>query len=69
MQVLQNEAIIGKLYYWVYLTSTLKGKYVGIQELGNDIWKVVYRNVFLGFFHENELRHKETSIRLEINLV
>ena len=49
--------------------SALKGKYVGIEELGNGIWRVFYRNVFLGFFNENELRNKEKSIRLEINLV
>ncbi|WP_169676724.1 hypothetical protein [Flavivirga algicola] len=46
-----------------------KRKYVGIQNLGNGIWKVFYRNVFLGFFDKYELRNKETSIRLETNLV
>jgi len=45
------------------------GKYVGIQELGNGIWRVIYRNVFLGFFDENNLRNKEQATRLEINLV
>ena len=53
----------------VYLTVALKGKYVGIEDLGNGIWKVFYRNVFLGYFNENELRTKEKSIRLETNLV
>jgi hypothetical protein len=33
------------------------------------IWKIFYRNVFLGFFNENELKNKEKSIRLETNLV
>jgi len=47
----------------------LKGKYVGIEDLGNKIWKVFYRNVFLGYFNESELRNKEKSIRLETNLV
>jgi transposase InsO family protein len=46
------------------LKAALKGKYVGIQEQGNGIWKVFYRNVFLGFFNENELRNKQKSIRL-----
>ena len=32
-------------------------------------WKVFYRNIFLGYFDENELRNKERSIRLETNLV
>jgi hypothetical protein len=47
----------------------LKGKYVGIENLSNGIWKVFYRNVFLGYFNENELRNKEQSTRLETNLV
>ena len=29
----------------------------------------IYRNVFLGYFNENELRTKEKSVRLETNLV
>ncbi|MDO5971371.1 hypothetical protein Q4Q35_16310 [Flavivirga aquimarina] len=69
LKVTQNGAIRWRFYYWVYLTSALKGKYVGIEELGNGIWKVFYRNVFLGFFNENELRNKKTNIRLETNLV
>ncbi len=58
-----------KSYYCVYLTAALKGKDVGIEELGNGIWKVFYRNVFLGYFNEKELRNKESSTRLETNLV
>jgi len=69
LKVTQNGAMRWKSYYWVYLTAALKGKHVGIQEQGNGIWKVFYRNVFLGFFNENELRNKQKSIRLETNLV
>ena len=69
LKVTQNGAIRWKSYYWVYLTAALKGKYVGIENLGNGIWKVFYRSVFLGYFNENELRNKEKSIRLETNLV
>ena len=68
-KVTQNGAIRWKSYYWVYLTASLKGKYVGVEDLGNGIWKVHYRNVFLGFFNENQLRSKESSTRLETNLV
>ena len=35
----------------------------------NGNWRVFYRNVFLGYFNENELRTKEQSVRLETNLV
>ncbi len=69
LKVTQNGAIRWKSYYWVYLTAALKGKYVAIEEMGNGIWRVFYRNVFLGFFNENELRNKESSTRLETNLV
>ena len=69
LKVTQNGAVRWKSYYWVYLTAALKGKYVGIQDIDNGIWKVFYRNVFLGFFNENELRNKESSTRLETNLV
>ena len=69
LKVTQNGAIRWKSYYWVYLTAALKGKYVGIEDLGQGIWKVYYRTVFLGYFNENELRNKEKSIRLETNLV
>ena len=34
-----------------------------------DNWKVFYRNVFLGFFNQNDLRKKQQSTRLETNLV
>ena len=69
LKVTQNGAIRWKFYYWVYLTAALKGKYVGIEDLGNGIWKVFYRNVFLDFFNETQLRNKEKSISLETNLV
>tara|TARA_R110000868_G_scaffold195381_1_gene441052 strand:+ start:121 stop:1302 length:1182 start_codon:yes stop_codon:yes gene_type:complete len=69
LKVSQNGAVRWKSYYWVYVSAALKGKYVGIEELGNGIWKVFYRNVFLGFFNQNELRKKQQSTRLETNLV
>ena len=69
LKVTQNGAIRWKSYYWVYLTAALKGKYIAIENQGRGIWKVFYRNVFLGYFNENQLRNKEKSIRLETNLV
>ena len=41
-KVTNNGAIRWKSYYWVYLTAALKDKYVGIEELGNGIWKEFY---------------------------
>jgi len=51
------------------LEKGLKGKYVGIENLGNGIWKVFYRNVFLGFFTKNSSRDKQVSIRLSQNML
>ena len=69
LKVTKNGAIRWKSYYWVYLTAALKGKHVGIQHIGNGIWKVFYREILLGYFDENNLRNKEQSTRLETNLV
>jgi len=40
-----------------------------MEDIGNEIWKVFYRNVILDFFNENELRTKEKSLSLETYLV
>jgi len=69
MKVTQNGAMRWGAYFWVYMSQNLAGKYVGAQHIGNDIWKVYYRNVFLGYFNENELRTKEQTVRLGTNLV
>jgi transposase InsO family protein len=62
LKVTRNGAIRWKTYYWVYLTAALKGKYVGLEDSGNGIWKAYYRDVFLGFFDERHLRSKEPLI-------
>jgi len=69
MKVTQNGAMRWGAYFWVYMSQNLASKYVGAEHIGNDIWKVYYRNVFLGYFNENELRTKEQTVRLGTNLV
>jgi len=69
MKVTQNGSMRWRSYYWVYMSQSLAGKYIGALHLGNDIWKVYYRNVFLGYFNEKELRTKEQIVRLGTNLV
>jgi transposase InsO family protein len=69
LKITKNGAMRWGAYNWVYLSASLQGKYVGALEMGNGIWRVFYRNVFLGFFNENELRTKDKSVRLETNLV
>ena len=36
-----------------YVIAALMEKYVGIQEMGNGVWRVFYRNTFLVFFVKN----------------
>ncbi len=69
LKVTQNGAMRWGAYHWVYLTASLKGKYVGVLKMGNGIWRVYYRNVFLGFFDEINIRNKQISIRLSQNIV
>jgi transposase InsO family protein len=40
MKVTQNGSIRWRTYYWIYLTASLKGKHVGVLEMGNGIWRV-----------------------------
>ena len=56
MNVTQSGSVRWKSYYWVYLTRCLIGKRVGAEEVGNGIWKVFYRDVFLGYFNEKDIR-------------
>jgi transposase InsO family protein/transposase-like protein len=69
MNVTLNGSVRWKSYYWVYMTRGLIGKQVGAEEVGNGIWKVYYREVFLGYFNEKDIRDKEKSTRLSTNLV
>lgn len=69
MKVTQNGAMRWKSYHWVYLTMALKGKYVGVLKIGDGIWRVFYRNVFLGYFDEKNIRDRQISVRLSQNIV
>ncbi len=69
LKVTKNGSVRWGSYNWVYVSASLQGKYIGALEMGNGIWRVFYRNVFLGYFNEKELRTKEQSVRLETNLV
>jgi hypothetical protein len=69
MNVTQNGSVRWKSFYWVYMSRGLIGKQVAAQELGNGFWKVFYRNVFLGYFNEKDIRKKQQSTRLSTILV
>ena len=69
MRVTKNGSLRWKTYYWVYISRSLADKYVAAQELGNEVWKVFCRNVFLGYFNEKLIREKQQSIRLATNIL
>nr|WP_319573434.1 hypothetical protein [uncultured Draconibacterium sp.] len=69
MYVTKSGAIRWRSYYWVYLSRALTGKYVAAIEIGNDVWKVFFRNVLLGYFNQNDLTYKESSTRLSPKIV
>jgi transposase InsO family protein len=69
MNVTKSGSIRWASYYWVYLTRALIGKRVAAEEIGNGIWKVFYRNVFLGYFNEKDMRDREKTTRLNPILV
>ncbi len=69
MDVTKSGAIRWRSYYWVYLSRALTGKYVAALEIGNDVWKVFFRNVLLGYFNQNDLTYKESTTRLSPRIV
>ena len=69
MNVCNNGSVRWRSYYWVYMSRGLIGRQVAAEELGNGIWRVYYKNVFLGYFNEKDIRDKEKSIRLSTNMV
>lgn len=51
-----------------YPEST-KGMYVVILDIGYGIWRVFYRDVFLGYFDEKNIREKQIKAysKLSVN--
>lgn len=64
-----NEAIRWKSVYWEYMARGLAGKHIGLEELGEGIWRVYYRSVFLGYFDESQIGKRKAMIKLSQNIV
>ena len=58
LKVTKNSSMRWGVYKQVYLSASLQGKYVAVLEMGNGIWRVFYRNIFLGFFNENDIKNE-----------
>jgi len=46
------------------MARDLSGKYIGIQEFGNGVWKIFYPHVILDYINDNLLKYREKSIWL-----
>ena len=64
LKVLTLGAVRWGGYHWVYIASGASGKYIGMEELGNGIWKVYYRHVFLGYMDQKLIEHRGQYLKL-----
>ena len=62
--VCRNGAIRWGAGRWVMVSTTLIEKYIGLEQIASDKWRVYYRNVLLGYLDENELRIVDSEGRL-----
>ena len=49
---------------WLYISRAAVKRYIGLLEIGNGIWKVYYRSVFLGYFDEKLNYTNQQTIKL-----
>lgn len=55
-RVYKNGAIRWGSEHWIMVATPLIGKDIGLEELGNGIWRVFFRNKLLGYLDEKTLR-------------
>lgn len=66
-RVTKNGALRWRSTKWVMVSTTLIDKYVGLEELGDGIWRIYFRQKLLGYFDENKLRIQDEIGRLKRN--
>lgn len=69
LKVMKSGALRWGSYHWVYISTAARGRYIGLEELGNGIWKVYYRNVLLGLMDEKLITHKEQYLKINKKIV
>lgn len=67
--VSRNGAIRWKSTQWVGVSTTLAEKHVGLEELGNGIWRVFFRGKLLGYLDERTRRIEDERGRIKRNNV
>jgi len=55
-RVYKNGAIRWGSEHWIMVATPLIGKDIGLEELGNGIWRVFFRNKLLGYLDEKTFR-------------
>lgn len=67
--VMKNGAIRYGAYHWLYVSASAKRKKVAMEEVGNGIYNLYYRNVLLGYFDIRKFERKEQYIHLSKPIV
>lgn len=49
---------------YVMISNALIGKNIGMEEMGEGIWRIYYRHVFLGYFNENKKERGRSTYKL-----
>ncbi len=52
---------------WVMVSTTLIGKYIGLEQIEEGKWLVYYRNILLGYLDEKQMRIMDGQGRLKRN--
>jgi len=68
-RVTKNGALRWKSTQWVMVSTTLIDKHVGLEELGDGIWRIYFRQKLLGYFDESNRRIMDEIGRLKRNCV
>ncbi len=68
-RVTKNGALRWRSTKWVMVSTSLIDKHVGLEEVGDGIWRVYFRQKMLGYFDEQTLRIEDEIGRLKRNNV
>jgi transposase InsO family protein len=62
-RVFKNGAIRWGTDHWIMVATPLIGRDIGLEELGNGIWRVYFRNKLLGYLDERTFRIQDIKGR------
>lgn len=68
-RVTKNGALRWRSTKWVMVSTSLIDKHIGLEEIGEGIWRVYFRQKMLGYFDEQTLRIQDEIGRLKRNNV